>query len=332
MERLPRPPLISQCARDSTRRRLNKQRNKDVFAAELADKLNRDDDMVTAMKKVVKSSYLGELNAQERNLFYKAYKNQMSSRRKQWRILREIEKEELSEGNQMHLAAVRKLIAKVESEMRDICETFIRLMDNHVLGTAGMGEPQVFCWRAKADFQRYLADFSSSQKYKIVAEFSYKRAQELASKHLGPLNQQRLHLAVNFFIFYFEVKNCPDKALTVAQEALDLAESEYQRIVSSIGRKFELKESETLLRYLREEIALLQPSEDDVEGDEEAGDTVGVGSSKSADIEDPGESYKFGVGSSRSACMEDPGYTVGEGSSESMVFEDEKSLKRLQEN
>ncbi|BBN20327.1 hypothetical protein MPTK1_8g18250 [Marchantia polymorpha subsp. ruderalis] len=328
---LPKPLLSSQSAKDSALRRLGVQRSRDVFAAELADKLSRHDDMVAAMKAVAESSFLRDLSAEERNLLYKAYKNQISSRRKQWRILREIEREETSKGNQMHLAAVRKLIAKVESEIRDICETFIGLIDDHVLRAAGIGEPQVFCWRAKADFQRYLAELSSSHKHKIVAEFSYKRAQELASKHLSPLNPQRLHLAVNFFIFYLEVKNSPEKALTVAQEALDLAESEFMRI-SRTGKKLKMKESETLMRHLREEIELLQQSEEDVESDEGAENTVGVGSGRFADIKDPGRSYVCGAGSSRWACTKDPGYNVGEGSSDSMVVEHEKSSEQAQEN
>ncbi|KAF9607326.1 hypothetical protein IFM89_033914 [Coptis chinensis] len=66
----------------------------------------------------------------------------------------------------------------------------------------------------KGDYFRYLAKFKTEQDRKDVADQSlkgYQAASNTASTNLSPTYPIRLVLALNFFIFYYEILNSPER-------------------------------------------------------------------------------------------------------------------------
>lgn len=50
------------------------------------------------------------------------------------------------------------------------------------------------------------------------SELSYKKALDLSNKELAPTHPIRLGLALNFSVFYYEIKNAPDQACKLAKK------------------------------------------------------------------------------------------------------------------
>lgn len=90
--------------------------------------------MASFMNKLVLSSdAMGELSAEERNLYSVANKNRIGSRRAAWRIISSIEQKEENRKNDDHVELVKDYRSKVESELSDICTGILKLLDSHLI-------------------------------------------------------------------------------------------------------------------------------------------------------------------------------------------------------
>lgn len=76
----------------------------------------------------------------------------------------------------------------------------------------------------KGDYHRYLAEFAMGDRRNDSADKSleaYKAATEVAQTDLPPTHPIRLGLALNFSVFYYEIRNAPDQACHLAKQAFD---------------------------------------------------------------------------------------------------------------
>merc|ERR1712195_410766 len=98
-----------------------------VYKAKLAEQAERYEDMISAVKQVVKfSRQTGrDLTVEERNLLSVGYKNVIGARRASWRILSSIESKEKSKGADEHEAMIKKYREKVEEELTSICNDIL---------------------------------------------------------------------------------------------------------------------------------------------------------------------------------------------------------------
>merc|ERR1712046_222216 len=89
---------------------LKKQTDQFVYKAKLAEQAERYEDMISAMKQVVKltKQTMRDLTVEERNLLSVAYKNVIGARRASWRILSSIEQKEESKGNNDNATRIKK--------------------------------------------------------------------------------------------------------------------------------------------------------------------------------------------------------------------------------
>ena len=111
-------------------------------AVSLFGRTNTISEMVENMKIVASSNQ--ELSVEERNLLSVAYKNVIGARRASWRIVTSIEQKEESKGNESQVALIKEYRQKIETELANICEDILDVLDKHLIPSAQSGESKVF--------------------------------------------------------------------------------------------------------------------------------------------------------------------------------------------
>jgi len=85
----------------------------------------------------------------------------------------------------------------------------------------------------KGDYFRYISEYTSGEKNKAAGDNAYeayKAATEKAEKELKTTHPIRLGLALNYSVFFYEVKNDPSKACSIAKQAFDDAIADIDQI------------------------------------------------------------------------------------------------------
>lgn len=229
-----------------------KDRENFVYIAKLAEQAERYDEMVDAMKKVAKLDV--ELTVEERNLLSVGYKNVVGSRRASWRILSSIEQKEEAKGNEVNVKRVKEYRQKVELELTNICNDIMVVINEHLIPSCISGESNVFYYKMKGDYYRYLAEFKNGNEKKEAADQSlkaYETASTTAQSDLAPTHPIRLGLALNFSVFYYEIMNSPERACHLAKQAFDEAISE----LDSLNEE-SYKDSTLIMQLLRDNLTL----------------------------------------------------------------------------
>lgn len=222
--------------------------------AKLAEQAERYEEMVEFMEKVSAAAENEELTVEERNLLSVAYKNVIGARRASWRIISSIEQKEESRGNEDHVSVIRDYRSKIESELSNICDGILKLLDSRLVPSAASGDSKVFYLKMKGDYHRYLAEFKTGGDRKEAAESTlsaYKSAQDIANSELPPTHPIRLGLALNFSVFYYEILNSPDRACSLAKQAFDEAIAE----LDTLGEE-SYKDSTLIMQLLRDNLTL----------------------------------------------------------------------------
>jgi len=227
-------------------------RDKEVYFAKLAEQAERYDEMADHMENVGK---LGdELSVEERNLLSVAYKNAVGSRRAAWRIITSVEMKEKSKGNEENAKFAKEYCSKVEGELQNICDTIIKLLDGNLIGKASSGESEVFYQKMKADYYRYIAEFTKDENKTSAAdsaETAYADAAKVAEKDLAVTHPIRLGLALNYSVFLYEVMAKPDEACKMARTAFEDSIAELDNVAEE-----SYKDSTLIMQLLRDNLTL----------------------------------------------------------------------------
>lgn len=105
----------------------------------------------------------------------------------------------------------------------------------------------------KGDYYRYLAEFAQTDREKYAEEslLAYKLAYKHALTSLEPLHPTRLGLALNFSVFFHDVKKSPERACHLAKSALDDA------VVSlDANESTSIRDSLMILQLLKDDLTL----------------------------------------------------------------------------
>jgi 14-3-3 protein epsilon len=250
---------------------LAESRENYVYSAKLAEQAERYDEMVEAMKKVAKLDV--ELTVEERNLLSVGYKNVIGARRASWRIMSSIEQKEDNKGNETNVKRIKEYRHKVESELSNICNDILSIIDENLIPSSDTGESKVFYYKMKGDYYRYLAEFKSGNERKEAAENSlgaYKAASEIAQVDLPPTHPIRLGLALNFSVFYYEILNSPERACHLAKQAFDEAIAELDTLSEE-----SYKDSTLIMQLLRDNLTLWTSDLQEDAGDQAANAAAG---------------------------------------------------------
>ncbi|NXX51649.1 1433Z protein, partial [Tricholaema leucomelas] len=195
---------------------ISMDKNELVQKAKLAEQAERYDDMASCMKSVTEQG--AELSNEERNLLSVAYKNVVGARRSSWRVVSSIEQK--TEGAEKKQQMAREYREKIETELRDICNDVLSLLEKFLIPNASQAESKVFYLKMKGDYYRYLAEVAAGDDKKGIVEQSqqaYQEAFEISKKEMQPTHPIRLGLALNFSVFYYEILNSPEKACSLAK-------------------------------------------------------------------------------------------------------------------
>jgi 14-3-3 protein epsilon len=204
---------------------------KNIYLAMLAEQCNRFEEMVEFLEEMLKSRDK-DLNSDERNLLSIAYKNSVSSRRTALRTIMAYETKEKKKDNSNFLPYIQEYRKKVEDELTKKCQNVIKAIDTQLLKKAEDDEAKVFYIKMKGDYNRYIAEYATDDLKNKVSEDALNAYNEASSiaKSLPVLNPIALRLALNFSVFYYEVKNDHDTACKIAGEAIDKADKELPNI------------------------------------------------------------------------------------------------------
>jgi 14-3-3 protein epsilon len=201
-----------------------------IYMAKITEQTERFEDMLEAMNNVVKAN--ADLSVEERNLLSVAYKNTIGSRRTAWRALSSIEKKEEQKGSK-NIGLLKGYKAKIEGELNKYCNEILNLIDTQLIQKASNAEAKVFYHKMKGDYFRYISEYTSGAAHDSAgdkAHAAYKAATEIAEADLKTTHPIRLGLALNYSVFYYEVKNDPSVACQLAKKAFDDAIADIDQI------------------------------------------------------------------------------------------------------
>ena len=234
---------------------------KNIYLAMLAEQCNRFEEMVTFLEDLL-SSRDKDLNSDERNLLSIAYKNSVSSRRTALRTIIAYETKEKKKETSNFLPYIQEYRKKVEEELFAKCKNVIKVIDTQLLKKAEDDEAKVFYIKMKGDYNRYIAEYASDDLKTQVAEDAlnaYNEASTIA-KNLGVLNPIALGLALNFSVFYYEVKNDHDTACKIATEAIEKADKELPNIDEDAD---ENRDTVSIVNLLKENLEMWKRENED---------------------------------------------------------------------
>merc|ERR1712032_1631870 len=238
-------------------------RSKSVYFAKLAEQAERYDEMADHMEEVGKTG--AELSVEERNLLSVAYKNAVGSRRAAWRIITSVEQKEKTKGNEDNAKFAKEYCGKVEAELDKICNSILGVLDTNLVPKCSQDESKVFYLKMKADYYRYIAEFTDGDKKTKAAEsarVAYTEAQTVAEKGLAVTHPIRLGLALNFSVFQYEVLQNPEEACKMARTAFEDAIAELDNVAED-----SYKDSTLIMQLLRDNLTLWTSDEAEGGGD-----------------------------------------------------------------
>ena len=110
-----------------------------------------------------------EMNADERNILSVAFKNVVGTRRAAWRVLSSIQKKENNKGNADNVNKVKQYKQNIERELTDICKDILDLLSDFLIPQCKNNDTKVFFYKMKADYHRYIAEYSSGDSKNAAA-------------------------------------------------------------------------------------------------------------------------------------------------------------------
>jgi 14-3-3 protein epsilon len=152
-----------------------------LYLARLAEQCERYDEMVEYASEFAKAGG-DELTLEERNILSVAFKNVVGTRRAAWRVLSSIEKKENNKGNTSNVEKVKHYKTQIEEELTRVCQDILVLLEQFLIPHTNSEEAQVFFYKMKGDYYRYIAEYAVAEKRNAAAQKalqSYQEAHEI---------------------------------------------------------------------------------------------------------------------------------------------------------
>ncbi|XP_028392414.1 14-3-3 protein beta/alpha-B-like [Dendronephthya gigantea] len=233
-------------------------REDSIVYAKMAEQAERYEDMVEFMEKVVRS---GEaLSSDERNLLSVAYKNVVGARRSSYRVVSNQLSQLDGQGKEEVAEITKEFQDKIKQELEVRCRDVLKLLDEYLIKMEAEStenesaiEQNVFYLKMKGDYYRYLVEVADDDGKEEVIDNSRKAYDDASKKaeNLPSTNPIRLGLALNFSVFYYEIRENSTKACELAKGAFDSAISELDNL-----KEESYKDSTLIMQLLRDNLTL----------------------------------------------------------------------------
>ena len=89
-----------------------------------------------------------------------------------------------------------------------MCQDILELLEKHLIPKTHSEEAQVFFYKMKGDYYRYIAEYAVADKRNAAAQKAlgaYGDAHDIAQKSLASTHPVKLGLALNYSVFYYEI-------------------------------------------------------------------------------------------------------------------------------
>ncbi|KZT13089.1 14-3-3-like protein [Laetiporus sulphureus 93-53] len=226
-----------------------------LFIARLAEQAERYHDVIAQIKSIVHSTN-AQLTSDERNLLSIAYKNITASFRTSWRTIDTLQRNTVHHSTWQQRQLMQRQKERIEQDLIDTCKDVVELLERFLIPAANPGEEKVFYCKMRGDYYRYLAEMSRSQTHEQYAATSldaYKFAYKHALNTLDPAHPTRLGLALNFAVYYHDIRQSPERACFLAKHAFD----EAMAVVTDVSvHPQSLEDSLTILHLLKDDLLL----------------------------------------------------------------------------
>ena len=226
-----------------------------IFMARVADQSERYEDMVQFLKEILEGSS-EDVSSDVRNLLSVGFKNLISGQRSAYKTVQAIEQNKKYEEYSGDCAEYRKKISK---ELEANCQKVIDIVNEHAMPKASDAEAKVFYLKMVADYYRYTAETAEGDKLNEVttkaAEF-YDKATE-AAQGLKAYDSNKLGLALNYSVFWYELKNDSKKACQIAEEALNAA----KEVIDEMDNE-QARDALSIIELLKENLDLWKEDEE----------------------------------------------------------------------
>ena len=229
----------------------NLTREELVYLAKLYERAERYPDMVATINKFVELD--PNLTKDERNILSAGYKNIISDKRASWRLLNSMEKKE-SKKNSPQVENIKTVKKSIEKELTNIIDEIQVIIDKYLIQNASDAENKVYYLKLKGDYYRYKCEFAIGREFNEAcskAEKVYKEATEIADKEIPISSSTRLGLALNYSVFFYEIKGLKEEACKIAKNAFDEAMK-----VLDILEKSKPKDTILIIQLLKENLIL----------------------------------------------------------------------------
>ena len=222
-----------------------------VYLAKLYEKAERFPDMLKTIKKFVELD--PKLTKEERNILSSGFKNIISNKRSSWRLLNSMEKKE-EKKNSTQLVNIRLVKKNIEKELNEICKEVQTIIDKYLVPNATDSETKVFFLKLKGDYYRYKCEYAIGKDFDDActkADKVYKEAYDIANKDIPISSSTRLGLALNYSVFFYEIKGLKEEACRIAKNAFD----ESMKVLDDL-EKSKPKDTILIIQLLKENLIL----------------------------------------------------------------------------
>ena len=200
----------------------NYTRDEYIYLSKLYEKAERYPDMLKAIRKMIELN--PKLKKEECDILSTGYKNMITDKRNSWRILHSMERREKKNKKSKIIKNILEIKSHIEKEIRDVCNELQILLDKYLIPNVEEHEIEVYLYKLKADYYRYICEFAGEKEYEDNLKNSenfYEKAYNISNKNLPVNNCTRVGLALNYAIFLYEVKGDKKVAFDIAKKTFD---------------------------------------------------------------------------------------------------------------